>query len=217
MTKNEIFQKIQKLIESGNRQNLELAFQLGEAQGFSREEILAPWVEFAEICYNELGVVDEYFSNEDLYGIIDRTTFNYSKGGLGKIPEQLFCIHTLDELVMDHNQIKTLPKNMGKMSNLKWLYLSQNLLSELPKSFEMLQNLIYLTLNDNQFTTFPEVLCHLTNLQVLHFQNNPISNFEANFSSLVHLKELNLIGTPISTAMQAQIRKQLPACKLVFE
>ena len=72
----------------------------------------------------------------------------------GEIPKEIGKLINLKYLSLHNNQLSgEIPKEIGKLTNLRVLYLSNNqLLGEIPKEIGKLINLKYLLLNNNELT-----------------------------------------------------------------
>lgn len=82
-------------------------------------------------------------------------------------------LHHLKELVLDHNAITSVPKELFWCTNLTHLYLPFNQLYWLPKDVANLSKLKVLSLSFNNLVTLPSELSKLENLIELHIRNNP--------------------------------------------
>lgn len=71
------------------------------------------------------------------------------------LPQELFALEDLEELVLDQNLLVELPESIGRLKNLKSLSVSENDLMEIPESIaelSLLENLYPAT------TAFPKFL-----------------------------------------------------------
>ena len=89
-------------------------------------------------------------------------------------------------------RIKTIPKNIGKLSNLIQLDIPNNEIKILPSSFYSLKKLERLNLNNNSLTTIPEDIEKLSNLTVLLLENNKLEYLPTNICRIKKLKRLTI-------------------------
>lgn len=74
-----------------------------------------------------------------------------------------------------HNcKLRSLPRNIGDMKDLKKIDLSYNFLASIPKSIEALDKLEVLDLKANTFKSFPSALKSLSNLKILDIRFNMV-------------------------------------------
>jgi Leucine-rich repeat (LRR) protein len=67
-----------------------------------------------------------------------------SKDGLNEIPQEVFQLVNLEELILFKNKIKQIPPQIKDLKRLKWLALSRNEIESLPPEIgdlKMLENL----------------------------------------------------------------------------
>ena len=85
-----------------------------------------------------------------------------------------YDIATTDTLDLSHQELGSIPPEIGCLTNLTTLYLSSNQLTgEIPPEIGNLTNLMTLKLAHNQLSgLIPNSICELTNLQ-WHFGNIP--------------------------------------------
>jgi len=108
--------------------------------------------------------------------------------GIALIPE----IKTVTQLILDSNQLQSLPNTIGKLQNLTRLYLQNNRLQSLPATIGNLQNLTYLSLEDNQLQSLPDTIGNLQNLTDLYLDNNQLQSLPATIGNLQNLITLSL-------------------------
>lgn len=109
------------------------------------------------------------------------TMIGFKSNQINYISEQAFPEH-LQWLILTNNQIKHLPKSIGKCSRLQKVALAGNQLTDLPSEMVNCKNLELLRISANQLTQFPEWLLSLPRLSWLAFSGNP-------FCSIIDLKE----------------------------
>ncbi|KPM02969.1 lap4-like protein [Sarcoptes scabiei] len=115
---------------------------------------------------------------------------------LPMIPEDIFRYsRTLEELFLDANHIRILPKlpnNFGSLINLESLELRDNLIKKLPPTLSMLVHLERLDLGANDFTELPEMIGQLPNLQELWLDQNELSTLPKDIGRLKRLTCLDV-------------------------
>jgi len=128
----------------------------------------------------------------------------------------------IESVMLDHNQLHTLPENLFRFVNIQTLDVSSNGLSflpdvfqycpvrtliaknnnlsneSLPKSFTTSIKLRELNLSGNQLTAFPEQLLDFPNLKYLYLGSNQISTLSRNIGKLKNLHILSLGGNQLS-------------------
>ena len=71
---------------------------------------------------------------------------------------------------MSNNKLVHLPKEIGRLKNLKYLGLNRNELSDLPPEIGDLDNLEVLEMWDNELNDIPDEMGKLQSLQVLEMR-----------------------------------------------
>lgn len=92
------------------------------------------------------------------------------------IPDELWDLKYLTELVLDNNQLLIYPKQISKFKRLKKLNLQNNQFKVIGKEIANLKNLEYLELSDNPLYTIPAELGKLTKLKSLRLLDSQISS-----------------------------------------
>jgi len=88
--------------------------------------------------------------------------------------DKLPVLIRLDLIGKRWNQLRSLPPEIGKLTNLPELNLSFNQLNSLPPEIGKLTNLKKLFLSSNQLSTLPPEIRKLANLKKLDLRNNPM-------------------------------------------
>ncbi|XP_075585381.1 protein lap4 isoform X3 [Dermatophagoides farinae] len=109
------------------------------------------------------------------------------------VPEDIFrYARTLEELQLDANHIRTLPKGMFRLVKLRKLTLSDNEISQIPSEIGNLNQLEELNVSKNEIIEIPDSIRNLKNLQIADFSSNPVQILPMEFSQLHALKSLAL-------------------------
>ncbi len=107
----------------------------------------------------------------------------------GKKTNELLQLKTLD---LHYRQLKSIPSEIGYLSNLENLVLYANQLTTLPSEIGQLTNLRELSVNKNQLTELPKELAKLSKLTLLDASSNNLSTVRSEIGHLSHLQSLNL-------------------------
>ena len=108
------------------------------------------------------------------------------------VPPSIGKLINLRVLMLDTNELVSIPKEICLLQSLERLSLSNNLLTFLPHGFGRLNNLISLHLANNKFDVFPVQLCDMTNIQFLDISDNLLITLPEEIEKLINLKSLIL-------------------------
>ncbi|CAB3367351.1 Hypothetical predicted protein [Cloeon dipterum] len=112
---------------------------------------------------------------------------------LQTVPEDILRYsRSLEELLLDSNHIRDLPKNFFRLNKLRKLGLSDNEVQRLPSDIQNFENLVELDVSRNDIPDIPEQIKFLKALQVADFSSNPISRLPNGFTQLMNLTVLGL-------------------------
>jgi internalin A len=92
---------------------------------------------------------------------------------IGKCPDEVSQLATLQSLNLSGNPLTALPESIARLTRLQHLDLSGNKLTALPESIDGLTNLRILVLYRNRLTSLPEGLKRLKGLERLFLHDNP--------------------------------------------
>ena len=93
---------------------------------------------------------------------------------LRDLPRDIGRLTNLRILILDTGSLTMLPAEIGYLIYLERLYLSNNDLRNLPPEFSKLENIRSLHLANNEFRDFPLEICCLENLEFLDMTDNKI-------------------------------------------
>ena len=105
---------------------------------------------------------------------IGKNEINLSYCGLQEFPLRLLNNPQLENIIIHHNNIKSIPPEIFKLKNLKKLLIGNNKLTSLPSTLCENEQLEVLSLRGNLFAELPEVLFQLNNLNYLDITHNQI-------------------------------------------
>ncbi|XP_053678019.1 protein lap4-like [Anopheles nili] len=144
---------------------------------------------------------------------------------LPNVPEEIFRYsNSLEELLLDANHIRDLPKSFFRLYRLRKLGLSDNDIIKIPSDIQNFVNLVELDVSRNEIGDIPEDIKHLRSLQIADFSSNPISRLPAGFTQLrnltvLGLNDMSLISLPqdfgclsklVSLELRENLLKNLP-------
>jgi Leucine-rich repeat (LRR) protein len=97
-------------------------------------------------------------------------------------------------LDLSRNQLESLPREIGRLSNLKELIVMSNQLRSLPRGIRYLSNLQKLCLNVNRLRSLPPEIGQLRNLQRLNLELNRLTSLPPEIGLLRNLRVLEVNG-----------------------
>ncbi|XP_069187985.1 protein lap4 isoform X18 [Procambarus clarkii] len=112
---------------------------------------------------------------------------------LGSVPDDIMrYARSLEEVLLDANHIRDLPKNFFRLHKLRRLGLSDNEISRIPPDIQNFENLVELDVSRNDIPDIPDNIKNLKALQVADFSSNPIPRLPGGFTQLKNLTVLGL-------------------------
>ena len=96
-------------------------------------------------------------------------------------------------------QLRILPPEIGKFTQLKELYLGSNRLQNLPLEIGDLTQLETLSLQDNQLVTLPQEIGKLIKLQSFDLTGNQLTTLPPETGKLIQLQSFGLAGNQLTT------------------
>lgn len=112
---------------------------------------------------------------------------------LQAVPEEIYRYsRSLEELLLDANQLRELPKPLFRLLNLRKLGLSDNEIQRLPPEVANFMQLVELDISRNDIPEIPESIKFCKSLEIADFSGNPLSRLPDGFTQLRSLAHLSL-------------------------
>nr|XP_033790933.1 protein scribble homolog isoform X4 [Geotrypetes seraphini] len=112
---------------------------------------------------------------------------------LQAVPDEVFRYsRSLEELLLDANQLRELPKPFFRLLNLRKLGLSDNEIQRLPPEVANFMQLVELDISRNDIPEIPESIKFCKSLEIADFSGNPLSRLPDGFTQLRSLAHLAL-------------------------
>lgn len=146
------------------------------------------------------------------------TILDLSNKGLTKVTADIYNKTATTDLLLSNNSIKTLPSEMGRMTNLRVLKINNNILEgSLIGEVRQMSKLETLDVSNNNMTGMPAEIGQLSNLETLNYSNNKITGLPNELSNLKNnLKTFNLTGNPLSAEQISKLKASLPSTNIIF-
>ncbi|XP_038075035.1 uncharacterized protein LOC119742877 isoform X1 [Patiria miniata] len=123
-------------------------------------------------------------------------TLDFRHCSLAFIPEEVYEYEeTLEELCLDSNNIKDLPRSLFHCEFLKKLSICDNDLCAIPSAVATLVNLEQLDISKNGIVELPDSIKCCKNLSMVEISVNPLGKLPEGFTQLVNLTQLYLNDT----------------------
>uniref|UniRef100_A0A672J219 Protein scribble homolog n=1 Tax=Salarias fasciatus TaxID=181472 RepID=A0A672J219_SALFA len=131
---------------------------------------------------------------------------------LQTVPDEIFrYTRSLEELLLDANQLKELPKPFFRLLNLRKLGLSDNEIQRLPPEVANFMQLVELDISRNDIPEIPESIKFCRALEIADFSGNPLSRLPDGFTQLRALAHLALNDVSLQT-LPSDIGKLYHVC-----
>lgn len=124
---------------------------------------------------------------------LDGKCLDFSRSNLKELPATVFSAErTLEELILDSNSIRELPRVLFHCTGLRKLSLADNDIETLPVAISSLVYLKYLDISRNSLLIIPESIKCCKCLTFLDCSVNPLKKLPEALTQLVNLNELYL-------------------------
>jgi len=128
------------------------------------------------------------------------------------VPAEIGLLENLEEVTLDHTELKELPEKIGMCAKLKCLRVMHSKLKKIPISIGKLPKLEVLDFDDNDIEVLPEEIGQLITLRELNVSGNYIKKVPASVGGLARLEVLEVACTslkslPESVANLRNLRK----------
>lgn len=126
-----------------------------------------------------------------LDSVDERSTIVLEDAGLSAIPEEVFQAPNLRKLVLDFNEIYSLPPRIAELKELRDLSLDDAPLRSLPEEIGQLANLESLSLRFVKLKRLPQSFSQLKNLRELYLTYSSLEAFPEALKQLPKLEKLS--------------------------
>lgn len=141
-----------------------------------------------------------------------------SNKGLTNVTSDIYTKTATTALILSNNSIRTLPSQMGKMTNVVIFKIDHNILDgSLIGEIRQMAKLKQLDVSYNKMTGMPAEIGQLSNIETLNYSYNKIDGLPNELGNLKsNLKEFNLTGNPLSQDQINTLKAQLPNTHIIF-
>jgi len=115
---------------------------------------------------------------------------------LTTLPSSMDKLDTMRTMSMSDNKLTSIPALPPKLT---MLLLNYNNLTSVPEAITKNRTLEFLGLNDNKLTSLPESIGGVKSLESLRLANNKLSRLPERIGDLTELRTLNIDGNPLTS------------------
>lgn len=166
-------------------------------------------IAFLNLQHNTLKKLPEALTNlQELNSI----NLNHNRLHSGESYTTLSLLPKLSSLWLTHNELVTLPPEIGQLRPLRNLYIEHNQLTSFPLEITQLKRLWVLHAGHNLFEEIPLELSKMKILILLHLNNNKIHHISEAFASKKHsIKGIILNNNALSAADKKRWAREFDA------
>ena len=145
-------------------------------------------------------------------------TQDFTNKNLNTFPMEVLGMPDLKILNLSHNNLRSLPSQIGELVKLEELYVNYNSLTgALPGEIRKLEVLRKLDASHNNLTAIPAEIGQMKKLEKLDLGNNNINTYPNElFNIKDNLKYLNVKGNRFSVDQIVEIQDGLPSTNVSF-
>lgn len=138
--------------------------------------------------------------------------------GITVVTADIYGKTNTTDLILSNNSIKTLPSQMGQMTNLVIFKIDHNVLDgSLIGEVRQMALLKNLDVSYNNMTGIPAEIGQLSKLEALNYSYNKITGLPNELSNLKNnLKTFDLTGNPLTQQQISQLKSELPNTTIIF-
>ncbi len=134
--------------------------------------------------------------SNDIIGLSNLTSADFSYNGIAKLPAELFKMANLQNFDITNNEIVELPE-IDSTCQFRSFDISNNKITKLPNSINNLKGLSRFTLKNNKLTTIPAGIGSISRLNTLDLTNNPLESLPIKeLRKLQDLRQLFIMEKP---------------------
>lgn len=146
------------------------------------------------------------------------TVLDLSNKGLTTVTADIYNKTDTSQLILSNNNIKTLPSQIGRMTNVVVFKIDHNKLDgSLVGEIRQMSRLKELDVSYNNMTGVPAEIGQLSNLTTLNYSYNNLTGLPNELGNLKNnLRQLNLTGNPLSQTTLSKLKSELPNTNIIF-
>ncbi|CAD5119948.1 DgyrCDS8529 [Dimorphilus gyrociliatus] len=160
------------------------------------------YLERLDMSYN---LLEDEGIPEKLRELDDLIDFDVSHNRLTQLPKVLLKLKKISRLKVGHNQLKTI-NGIEKLRRLVQLVLEHNQIDSIPKDIYGLKRLEYLHLATNSIRNIDSDVKNLKHTKIIDISNNKLAHIPSELFLLPQLELLNLSHNKISKMPQLTVR-----------
>lgn len=159
---------------------------------------------FDDICQ----WADKYELDEDIfprnrYALQDLFKLDISKKGIEELPKEIGKLTNLRILIIDDNNIKEFPEELYQLKNLGFLSCMKNEISYISEEIINLQELLVFAACHNAISSLPNNFFRLKNLTIICLRGNRLTTLSSDIGNLSNLTSLTISNNDISVLPQS--------------